>query len=72
MATAARLSRLDLDENDVRNNIALFAALRGLDGAAAAAAIPAVVVPSRQPVVPPRQPVPGAEAGPDAARAVRR
>ena len=57
-ATAARLSRLDLDENDVRNNIALFAALRGLDGAAAAAAIPAVVVPSRQPVVPPRQPVP--------------
>jgi len=57
-ATAARLSRLDLDENDVRNNIALFAALRGLDGAAAATAIPSVVVPSTQPVVPPRQPAP--------------
>ena len=57
-ATAARLSRLDLDEDDVRNNLALFAALRGVDGAAAAAAIPSVVVPPREPAVPPRQPAP--------------
>lgn len=46
---AARLGRLDLDEGEVRSNLAIFAALRGTDSALTAAAL-APVDPAPLPV----------------------
>jgi Flp pilus assembly protein TadD len=56
MLAAERLSRLDLDERDVRNNMAIFTALRGHDSATTAAALaPVSATPAP---LPPRVPAP--------------
>jgi Flp pilus assembly protein TadD len=49
-AAAERLSRLDLSETEVRNNLAIYAALRGLPPAdAAAALVPVAAAPTLPP-----------------------
>ena len=53
---ADRLSRVDLNEDEVRRNLAIFAALRGTDGAIAAMTLaPDLTAPSPPPKREPRQ-----------------